>query len=179
MLKRFAKDSFTLRAVMILLVLLLISLYISSGYLAKYASDNSRNEGAGVANFSFDINNSSTINLDLSSITGPGASQTYTFTVNSPASTEVARHYEVIVKTTNNLPLTLTLADQTETLDSTTDPVATGVSYELSTYGDVAVGTALSKTYTLTVAWPAAQNSTDYSKVVGTISIEVSGTQVD
>ena len=179
MLKRMAKDSFLLRAVMLVLVLLLVSMYIASGYLAKYISDGDNDDAAGVASYSFNINNSTALNLDLSSVNAPGTSQTYTFTVASPNTNEVARHYEVLVKTTNNLPLTLTLKEGVTTLDATSDTVATGIAYDISTSGNVASGSAFSKTYSLIVAWPANQNSTSYAGVVDTVSLEVTGTQID
>lgn len=178
-LKRMVKDSFLLRAVMILLALLLVTMYIASGYLAKYISSAGDGDGARVASFAFNVNNNDTITLDLSSITGPGTSQTYNFTVTSPNTNEVARDYEVVVNTTNNLPLTLTLSEGVTTLDATSETVATGIAYELSTNGSVGVGTALTKSYSLTVAWPSNQSSLDYSKVVGAISISVIGEQVD
>lgn len=179
MTKKMLKESFTVRAILLLLALLMISLYIASGYLAKYTSNAGDNDGADVAAFSFNINNNDTITLDLSSITGPGTSQTYYFTVTSPNTNEVARNYAVDVKTTNNLPLTLTLKEGETTLAATTSTVATGIAYELTANGQVAPNTALSKSYSLVVAWPSNQNSTDYSKVVGAISISVTGVQVD
>ena len=180
MAKRILKESFSVRAILILLVILIISLYISSGYLAKFITNTSDSDGARVASYTFNINNNTALALDLSSVNAPGTSQTYTFTVVSPNTNEVARNYNVLIKTTNNLPLTLTLADSTPTtLASTTATVATGIAYQLSDSGNIAANTAFSRTYTLTVSWPAAQTSPNYSSVVDVIMLEVTGTQID
>ena len=179
MTKKMLKESFTVRAILLLLALLLISLYIASGYLAKYTSNAGDNDGANVAAFSFNINNDTALNLDLSSVNAPGTSQTYTFTVVSPNTNEVARNCSISIKTTNNLPLTISLQENSTTLAQTTAAVGTGIAYELSANGQVAPNTALSKTYTVTVAWPAAQNSSSYAGVVGAVLLEVKGVQLD
>ena len=180
MAKKIFKESFSVRAIMILLVVLLISLYISSGYLAKYTSSSSDDAGARISAFSFDINNSTALSLDLSNVNAPGTSQAYTFTVNSPISNETSRSYTILIKNTNNLPLTLTLTDATPTILATTTATAgTGIAYDLSTSGNVAPGAAFSKTYTLTVAWPAAQNLPANAGKTDAILLEVTGEQLD
>lgn len=179
MLRKIVKESYTARALLLLLVLLLISLYLSSGYLARYVTSANNSASSRTAKFSFNINNNSSLELDLSAVNAPGTSHSYSFDVVSSSTNEVARGYLVKVKTTNNLPLNITLADDSSTLASTTATKGTGISYELTTSGTVAAGTALSKRYTITVSWPANETSSDYAGVIGVISLEVSGTQID
>ena len=94
MLRKIVKESYTARALLLLLVLLLISLYLSSGYLARYVTSANNSVSSRTAKFSFNINNNSSIELDLSAVNAPGTSQSYSFNVVSSRSNEVARGYD-------------------------------------------------------------------------------------
>lgn len=177
-MKRIIKDSVLLRTCAVLVALLLVSLYLASGYLAKYVSDNDTDEGSGIASFDFIINNGETIELDLSSIKAPGDSEEFTFRIASPDTNEVRVEHLVRVDSSNNLPLEISVTPAGESSVSSEAEKGTGIVYNIQSLTTVEPNVASTETFTVTVEWPATARNVSYSGMNEAVCVSVSGTQV-
>lgn len=178
MLNRILKKSYTSRAFIVLVALLLVSLYLASGYLARYVSDDKVDDGSRPASFSFNINEGEEIELDLSDIHKPGDRKTVTFTVESDEKNEVATKYEILVLSSNNLPLTITLSDSSGQLGLISPSTDLGKKAEIKCVGSLAPGDVLSGVYTLDIVWNSSNNSDEFIKMVDAVYISIHGVQI-
>lgn len=178
-MKKVIKDSITIRAAIVLLVLLLISLYISSGYLAKYINDDFDDNVSKVAKFDFVINEGEILELDLSGIKGPGDSQEYTFAVSASENNNVALDCEVKLETSNNLPLNITITPDGSTPAETDATIGNGVVYSIYSQTFVAPNSQYSDIFTINVSWPESANDNKYTGLVEAICLSVNCEQVD
>lgn len=170
-------------ALLALLVVLTASYLNGTGLLAKMASEGTGEDSARVAAFVFRYGEENT--LDLSEITKPGDSETYTFTVtNSSGSavSEVAQAYTLKASLHGSMPIVCTIkkgGTAVLTLDAAdgTDPEKEGTTASVT----MPAASGMSDTYTLTAEWPAVRNDIKYANGSGTsaVTIGAAAEQID
>lgn len=144
-----------------LLFLLLLSMQLGVSLPARYTSSANASDQARVAVFASD----KTITFDLSTITKPGDSKTFTVTVanfEGDKICEVTQNYTLTATTQGNLPLTVTI--------------------DKALSGTFAAGEKQSVTYTITVAWDnnsAADRNYFYADEIDVVVLTVEAVQVD
>lgn len=145
-------------AVCALLFLLLFSMQLGVSLQASYASSENASDQARVAVFASDKK----MTFDLSSLTKPGDSKTFTVTVanyDGNKVCEVMQRYTLTTTTQGNLPLTITV-----------DKALTGT---------FAAGEKQSITYNITVTWPENENNYLLADEVDVVVLTVEAAQVD
>ena len=145
-------------AVCALLFLLLFSMQLGVSLQASYASSENSSDQARVAVFASDKK----MTFDLSSLTKPGDSKTFTVTVanyDGNKVCEVMQRYTLTATTQGNLPLTITV-----------DKALTGT---------FAAGEKQSITYNITVTWPENENNYLLADEVDVVVLIVEAAQVD
>jgi hypothetical protein len=159
-----------LRAAAGLLCLTLFSSWVLSGLLARYVTSAADGDSASVAAFVFDMKDSAqTQSFDLSGITKPGDSASYTFTVsqkNGQAVSEVAMDYRFALALNGSMPLKCSIkkaeSGTAELLtaaitDSTAAQPVTASTIQAQKFTDE------TETYTLTATWPDTANDAKYA----------------
>lgn len=148
-----------MRAAFVLMCLVILSVYMMGGLLAKYSSTGTDSDDARVAKFAFTVQGAPAADQIVCTAVDNGSS-TYTVTIQNQS--EVAVHYDLSLKFTSG-----------ETA---------GVSYSFSpAAGDLAVGGNASSTLTFTVDWDEfTVNKTGGSaEVTLNFSVTVNVTQID
>ncbi len=143
-----------LRVASVLFVLVMITAQATSGIYAKYVTRAESSDSARVAKFSVTqlLNGSTPAPLSLTvSPSMPGATQT----VQVQNDSEVAVRITVTAKTTGNLPL------------------------EISQPAPLELAPGAEGSLTVTVSWPAEENSFTYSSEIDHLTITVNCRQVD
>lgn len=181
-----AQANWPLRVAAVLLCLVLVSIYLLTNLYARYTAADTGSDSARVALFG----SSESVTLDNGSnrLAGmvPGDTATYEITVSNARGnnvSEVAQSYSIEVETAGNLPLTFALSEkgasaipESPTATSTRAfPTHTFVSDDMH----FAAGTAGSKTYKLTVTWPADKTDAKYANVPDFIQVNVNVSQID
>lgn len=171
-------NTILLRSAAVLLLLVLISTSIVSGRYARYASAASSQDGARIAAYVFDLHDTSGQYIDISDITKPGDSVTYSFTVTNKNDTwvsEVSENYQITMELRGSLPLSCQLSGNGETLTATgVYQVKSGTEYNFQ------ASTETAHSYTLTVLWPAEQNDLKYANAgLAELVLYVRAEQVD
>lgn len=179
-----AQAIWPLRAAAVLLCLALASTYLLSGLYARYTTSATGTDEARVAVFG----SSESVTLDsgdglLASMI-PGNSITYTITVSNAQGnriSEVAQSYNVEVETAGNLPLSFALSENGK--GAITESSATSSAFSIHTFAaddmHFAAGDSQSKTYQLTVTWPADKIDAKYANVPDFIQVNVNASQID
>jgi hypothetical protein len=129
-----------LRAAAGLLCLTVLTSWVLSGTLARYVTSAAGGDSAGVAAFVFDSGGTGSQAFDLSGITKPGDSKTYTFTVSNGSGTsvsEVALNYSFELYLDGSMPLVATI---TEADTGSKDPVLTATFPKTETSTDPSAG---------------------------------------
>ncbi len=163
----------TVCIVVLLLYVALISIDVATGFYARYRTESTAQDTAGVAAWVFDVNDkNNTKVVDLQTVNYPGASDTYEFTVTNTrgeVTGEVAVDYTIQFETYGSLPLEYKLNNGDF---GTSIPEQTG---------SFAAGGKQEQTYILTVTWPAEKNDLAYASdsAVASLSITVVGVQAD
>lgn len=173
-----------LRIAAVLLCLVLVSTYLLSGLYARYTTSATGTDEARVAVFG----SSESVTLDsggglLASMV-PGNSATYKITVSNAQGdrvSEVAQSYNVEVETAGNLPLTFTLSENGKGTIAESSSASAAFSIHSFAADDMrfAAGAPQSKTYWLTVTWPANKNDAKYANVPDFIQVNVNVSQID
>lgn len=186
-----AQANWPLRAAAVLLCLVLVSTYLLTNLYARYTAADTGSDSARVALFG----SSESVTLDngnsqLASMV-PGDTATYKITVSNARGenvSEVAQSYNVEVETAGNLPLTFALSEvgggtisESSATESSTEtstrtfPTHTFASNDMR----FAAGSPQSKTYQLTVTWPADKTDAKYANVPDFIQVNVNVLQID
>ncbi len=114
------------------------------------------------ADYAFDAKNSKkTYTLDLSGMDMPGTSKTFVFEVKNTSGSE--KEYSLTALLVGNLPLTCEFTPETESEDMATIDGSTATGN---------IGKNEKHRYTLTVTWPAEENSYIYAGGVASITVE-------
>lgn len=151
--------SLTMRAAFVLLCLVILSVYMMGGLLAKYSTTGKGSDEARVAKFAFTVQGVPNTNEIVCTAVSSGSS-TYTITIQNQS--EVAVHYDLVLNFTSGDP--------------------SGISYSFSpATGDLAVGESGSSTLTFTVNWDefTANKTGAAASVTLDFSVTVNVTQID
>ena len=178
--KKYQKN-WMLRAAAVLLCMVLISTWMLSGLMARYASGGSGNDSARTAAFVFHLQDGEeTRYIDLSGITRPGDSKSYTFIVSNADAdivSEVAESYHIEIQMNGSLPLIATVKKQADnnSLIELSMPVQ-GTTVEKPIIQNAKGGTFEAArnqeaTYILTVTWPEGQNDVKYANGSGVAEV--------
>lgn len=163
---------------LILFALVLFSSMITSGILARYTGNNGNNDEAKVAKFYVDGTNSEEIlTLDLTN------SSSVVFIVeivnfNGDTICETAVNYGFTISTLDNLPLKISISEQTKK-GSGNLGIVSGTS---CTNGYMGVNSKETHSYTITVSWDTSiddWNDYENSKKVDIVIINFNATQID
>lgn len=170
-----------MRIAALLACLTLVSLYLLSGAYSKFYTTASGGDGASVALFSPYFH--SVGSMDVSNAT-PGYTDQIEFTVQNYSGEEVpetAVRYKICLKTTGNIPLTLTLLDgETELQSWAFDGTSGEQIYE---YADnsLVFGTGVkdSQAYKLKAQWQSDNKGAQFSGMTDAVYLEVEFEQID
>ena len=108
----------------------------------------------------------------------PGETRTVSFTITNTkdgVASQVAQTYDIAIETTNNLPLTYSLAHQGSATAG--GAFAAGEAGSLTWTGGRLPADAASHTYTLTVSWPAEKNGAWYMNEIDAVTLRVNAAQ--
>ncbi len=112
------------------------------------------------ADYAFDTKNSEkTYTLDLSGMELPGTSKTFVFEVKNTSGSE--KEYALTALLIGNLPLTCEITPESEDMETIDGSTAKGN-----------IGKNEKHRYTLTVTWPAEENSYIYAGGVASVTVE-------
>lgn len=168
----------------VLLCLVLGSSYLVAGMFAKYATSDGNADASRVAKFNFYVKDGTDSHIvDLNSITKPGDSESYSFSVHSAS--EVSVDYILKLSLNGSMPLTATLKengtdDGSISLLTDHDPTE-GIILTDDTGNTFVPNIQAGVPYTLTVVWPTDENNPKYASgsAVASLVLTVTGVQVD
>lgn len=175
------QKNWMLRASAVLLCMVLISTWMLSGLMARYVSGGSGSDSARTAAFVFQLQDGiGTQYIDLSGITRPGDSKSYTFIISNADAdivSEVAESYHIEIQMNGSLPLTAAVKKQGDnnSLIALSMPVQ-GTTVEKPIIGNAEGGVfeaarSREDTYILTVTWPEGQNDVKYANGSGVAEV--------
>ena len=174
-----------LRLAAVLMILVLLTTSMVSGRYARYASSDSYSEGARIAAFVFDVEDTDgqAWSLDLTELQKPGDEQTFSFVVtnakDSDTFSEVAICYGVTVMAEGSVPAEITIEDESKQLLLTVN--CDGSASGSFAGADFAAAESASHVYTMTVEWPGAMNGMEFAegKRILALTVSVKGEQKD
>lgn len=180
------KKNIMLRLAMVLLMMVMLTSWMTSGLLARYTAQFSGSDKARVADFVFDVSDTGNVSVDLSGIQKPGDQVSCTFTVtNSDAqgTSEVKENYQMELELRGSLPLVCQLTENNQSLVKVTGNAITeapGVASGESSVCTFNAAVQATKTYTLTVTWPEAENDLKFSRAgLAELVLTIAAEQVD
>lgn len=176
--KKYQKN-WMLRASAVLLCMVLISTWMLSGLMARYVSGGSGSDSARTAAFVFQLQDGiGTQYIDLSGITRPGDSKSYTFIISNADAdivSEVAESYHIEIQMNGSLPLTAAVKKQADK-DNLIELSMLETTVEKPIIGNAEGGVfqaarSREDTYILTVTWPEEQNDVKYANGSGVAEV--------
>lgn len=169
------------RMAALLACLTLISTYLLSGAYSKFFSGASGGDGARVARFSPNFTSDNV--LDIKNAT-PGYNAEISFSVQNYADEkppETAMKCKIILKTTGNIPLTFTLLDGENILNTwNCDGISGEKEYEYTDNSLIfGVEAKESRTYKLQTEWPSVKKDSRFSGMTDAVYLEAVFEQID
>ncbi len=164
-------------------IVVVVSMVVTSGTLARYTSEEAAVGTASIALFA--AGTSYEANLYLGENIYPGATQNLVFTVENYGEnnvvSEVALTYDIIIVTTNNLPLSFNLSGTGASGGAGDRLVGAFNQTTLQAAGGIlpAGTTKTQHRYTLTVDWPERIRDDGYSDEIDMVTIKVNTMQAD
>lgn len=147
---------------------------------ARYRTDVAGNAKGTAATMALDVTNGSQKLILSDQLAGmvPGETRTVSFTITNTKDgtvSQVAQAYDIAIETTNNLPLTYSLAHQGSAAAG--GAFAAGEAGSLIWTGGRLPAAEASHTYTLTVTWPSEKNGTWYMNEIDAVTLRVDAAQ--